>query len=83
MQVRRLNAITRKLQACLKKIAYQVMTPAGEADLRSDSGYRRLSGDAEDEVRGHGIRGGKPATAWTRARWQARRPSCRRALQLP
>eukprot|EP00959_Pyramimonas_sp_CCMP1952_P046480 970903-Pyramimonas_sp.AAC.1 len=28
-QVRRLNAITRKLQACPEKIVYQVMTPYG------------------------------------------------------
>eukprot|EP00959_Pyramimonas_sp_CCMP1952_P368992 7728771-Pyramimonas_sp.AAC.1 len=52
-QVRRLNAITRKLQACPKKIVYQAMNPAGEVDLRSDSGYRRLSGDADDDVKGY------------------------------
>eukprot|EP00959_Pyramimonas_sp_CCMP1952_P021342 450171-Pyramimonas_sp.AAC.1 len=33
------------------------MTPTGEVDLQCDSGYRRLSGDADDEVRGYGIRG--------------------------
>eukprot|EP00959_Pyramimonas_sp_CCMP1952_P152986 3200319-Pyramimonas_sp.AAC.1 len=33
------------------------MSPTGEDDLRSDSGYRRLSGDDEDEATGHGIRG--------------------------
>eukprot|EP00959_Pyramimonas_sp_CCMP1952_P413729 8668957-Pyramimonas_sp.AAC.1 len=33
------------------------MTPTGEVDLRSDSGYRRLSGDADDDVKGYGIRG--------------------------
>eukprot|EP00959_Pyramimonas_sp_CCMP1952_P264404 5529040-Pyramimonas_sp.AAC.1 len=53
IHVRRLNAITRKLQACPKKIVYQSMIPTGEVDLRSDSGYRRLSGDADDEVKGH------------------------------
>eukprot|EP00959_Pyramimonas_sp_CCMP1952_P016750 355170-Pyramimonas_sp.AAC.1 len=42
VQARRLNAITRKLQACPKKIVYQAMTPTGEVDLRSDTGYRRL-----------------------------------------
>eukprot|EP00959_Pyramimonas_sp_CCMP1952_P415499 8706052-Pyramimonas_sp.AAC.2 len=57
MQVRRLGAITRKLQACPKKVAYHTMAPRGEVDLHSDSGYRRLSGDADDEVRGYGIRG--------------------------
>eukprot|EP00959_Pyramimonas_sp_CCMP1952_P273796 5722976-Pyramimonas_sp.AAC.1 len=49
IQVRRLNAITRKLQACPQKIAYQAMTPTGEVYLHSDSGYRRLSGDADDD----------------------------------
>eukprot|EP00959_Pyramimonas_sp_CCMP1952_P229507 4798548-Pyramimonas_sp.AAC.1 len=33
LQVRRLNAITRILQACPTKIAYQAMTPTGEVDL--------------------------------------------------
>eukprot|EP00959_Pyramimonas_sp_CCMP1952_P085813 1795070-Pyramimonas_sp.AAC.1 len=53
IQVRRLNAITRKLQACPKKIANQAMNPAGEVDLYEDSGYRRLSGDADDGVKGY------------------------------
>eukprot|EP00959_Pyramimonas_sp_CCMP1952_P372288 7796081-Pyramimonas_sp.AAC.1 len=57
MQVRRLNAITRQLQACPNKIVYRPMTPAGEVDLHSDSGYRRFSGDVEGEVKGYGIRG--------------------------
>eukprot|EP00959_Pyramimonas_sp_CCMP1952_P402105 8426051-Pyramimonas_sp.AAC.1 len=43
IQVRRLNAITRKLQACPKKSVDQAMNPTGEVDLHSDSGYRRLS----------------------------------------
>eukprot|EP00959_Pyramimonas_sp_CCMP1952_P102679 2147614-Pyramimonas_sp.AAC.1 len=33
------------------------MSPTGEVDLRSDSGDRRLSGDADGDVRGNGIRG--------------------------
>eukprot|EP00959_Pyramimonas_sp_CCMP1952_P211471 4425630-Pyramimonas_sp.AAC.1 len=33
------------------------MTSTGEVDLHSDSGYRRLRGDVEDEARGHGVRG--------------------------
>eukprot|EP00959_Pyramimonas_sp_CCMP1952_P435650 9122671-Pyramimonas_sp.AAC.1 len=37
IQVRRLSAITRKLQACPEKIVYQAMTPKGEVDLRSNS----------------------------------------------
>eukprot|EP00959_Pyramimonas_sp_CCMP1952_P045900 959177-Pyramimonas_sp.AAC.1 len=32
------------------------MTPTCEVDLHSDSGYRRLSGDADDDVKGYGIR---------------------------
>eukprot|EP00959_Pyramimonas_sp_CCMP1952_P000737 14482-Pyramimonas_sp.AAC.1 len=55
--VRRLSAINRKLQAWPKKTVYRSMTPTGEVDLRSDSGFRRLSGDADDEVNGYGIRG--------------------------
>eukprot|EP00959_Pyramimonas_sp_CCMP1952_P452994 9467507-Pyramimonas_sp.AAC.1 len=39
VQVRRLNATTRTLQACRRKIVYQAMTPTGEVDLHSDSGY--------------------------------------------
>eukprot|EP00959_Pyramimonas_sp_CCMP1952_P411387 8620557-Pyramimonas_sp.AAC.1 len=57
IQVRRLSANSRKLQACPKKIVYQAMIPTGEADLHSDSGYRRLSGDADDDVESYGIRG--------------------------
>eukprot|EP00959_Pyramimonas_sp_CCMP1952_P425160 8905456-Pyramimonas_sp.AAC.1 len=56
MSVRRLCATARKLQACPKKIVYQAMTPTGEVDLHGDSGYRRLNGDTEGEVEGHGIR---------------------------
>eukprot|EP00959_Pyramimonas_sp_CCMP1952_P354957 7435462-Pyramimonas_sp.AAC.1 len=33
------------------------MTPTGEVDLHSDPGYRRQSGDADDEVKGYGILG--------------------------
>eukprot|EP00959_Pyramimonas_sp_CCMP1952_P343099 7187530-Pyramimonas_sp.AAC.1 len=29
------------------------MTPTGEVDLHSDSGNRRLGGDADDEVKGY------------------------------
>eukprot|EP00959_Pyramimonas_sp_CCMP1952_P383682 8040720-Pyramimonas_sp.AAC.1 len=56
IHVRRLSAITRKLQACPKKIVYRAMNPTGEVDSHSDSGSRRLSGDADD-VKGYGIRG--------------------------
>eukprot|EP00959_Pyramimonas_sp_CCMP1952_P297739 6228622-Pyramimonas_sp.AAC.1 len=34
-QVRRLSAITRKLQAYPKEIVYHVMTPTGEVDLQA------------------------------------------------
>ena len=69
LQVRRLNAITRKLQSGPKKLVYQTMVPTGEVDLHSDSGYRRLNGDADDEVQGRGIRGANllRREAWTRA----------------
>eukprot|EP00959_Pyramimonas_sp_CCMP1952_P136241 2850734-Pyramimonas_sp.AAC.2 len=46
-----------KLQACPKKIVYQAMTLTGKVDLHSNSGYRRLNGDANDHVKGYGIRG--------------------------
>eukprot|EP00959_Pyramimonas_sp_CCMP1952_P443619 9287120-Pyramimonas_sp.AAC.1 len=46
-----------ELQACPKKTVYQTMNPTGEVDLHSDSGYHRLSGDADDDVEGYGIRG--------------------------
>ena len=57
IQVRRLNAITRKLQADPKKIVYPAMVPTGVVDLHSDSGYRRLTGEEDDETKGYGIRG--------------------------
>eukprot|EP00959_Pyramimonas_sp_CCMP1952_P004033 84798-Pyramimonas_sp.AAC.1 len=56
VQVRRLNAIARQLQARPKDIVYTAMIPAVETYLRGDSSYRRLS-DADDEVKGYGIRG--------------------------
>ena len=33
------------------------MTPTDEVDIHSDSGYRRLTGDADDDEKGYGIRG--------------------------
>eukprot|EP00959_Pyramimonas_sp_CCMP1952_P375111 7855916-Pyramimonas_sp.AAC.1 len=32
------------------------MTPTCEVDLHSDSGYGRLSGPADDDVKGYGVR---------------------------
>eukprot|EP00959_Pyramimonas_sp_CCMP1952_P359386 7525230-Pyramimonas_sp.AAC.2 len=49
IQAGRLNAITRQLPACPKKIVDQAVNPTGDVDLHSDSGYRRLSGDADDD----------------------------------
>eukprot|EP00959_Pyramimonas_sp_CCMP1952_P199657 4176359-Pyramimonas_sp.AAC.1 len=60
------------------------MTPTGETDLHSDSGCRRLSGDADDDVKGNGIRGanllrrgnmpfGKPVVHLTDAHCKSRR----------
>eukprot|EP00959_Pyramimonas_sp_CCMP1952_P115989 2424738-Pyramimonas_sp.AAC.1 len=46
--------------ACPKKIIYRSMTPTGEVDLHSDSGYRRLGGNSDDEVKGYGTRGANP-----------------------
>eukprot|EP00959_Pyramimonas_sp_CCMP1952_P401566 8413996-Pyramimonas_sp.AAC.1 len=69
VQVRRQNAITRKLQACPGQIAYQSMAPMGEVDLRSDSGCRASKRRCRG-CRGRGQRlwhsRGKLATAWTR-----------------
>eukprot|EP00959_Pyramimonas_sp_CCMP1952_P062234 1300949-Pyramimonas_sp.AAC.1 len=33
------------------------MNPTGEVDIHSDSGFRRLRGDADDDVEGDRIRG--------------------------
>ena len=57
LQVRRLNAITRKLISSPKKITFPCMKPTGEVDIHSDSGYRKLTGDEDDETKGYGIRG--------------------------
>eukprot|EP00959_Pyramimonas_sp_CCMP1952_P135813 2841245-Pyramimonas_sp.AAC.1 len=53
MRARRLSANAMELQAGLKIMTYLAMTPTGEVDLRSDSGYSRMAGDADDEVEGH------------------------------
>ena len=57
LQVRRPNAVTRKLLSGPKKMACPVVAPAGGVDIHNDSGYRRLTGDADDEEKGYGIRG--------------------------
>ena len=56
LEVRRLNAVTRKLQQSPKKLVYVSMTPNNKVDLHSDSGYKRID-KAEDEQQGYGMRG--------------------------
>ena len=55
IDVRRLNAITRKLQSSPQKLVYPAMTCLGQADLHTDSGYRRMT-EVDDE-KGYGMRG--------------------------
>ena len=73
-QVRRLSAITGKLQSGPKKHIYQSMTPTWELDLHRDSGYRRLNGDADDEIEGRVVRG---ANLLRRGRAQSGKPVVR------
>ena len=56
LDVRRLNAVTRKLQKAPQTLVFPAMKPTGDVDIHSDSGYRKLSG-ADDEVKGYGMRG--------------------------
>ena len=72
VQARRLNATTRKLQAGPKKLIYLAMAPTGEVDQRSDFGYRRLNGDADDEVKT--ARYSRGQEAWPRAVRETCRP---------
>eukprot|EP00959_Pyramimonas_sp_CCMP1952_P094703 1981059-Pyramimonas_sp.AAC.1 len=57
LQVRRLNAATRKLISSPKRITFPRMKPTNELDIHSDSGYRKLTGEEDDEAKGYGIRG--------------------------
>ena len=52
--VRRLNAITRKLQKEPQKLMLQAMKCLSQVDIHADSGYRRL--DTAVDVRGYGMR---------------------------
>eukprot|EP00959_Pyramimonas_sp_CCMP1952_P026954 565943-Pyramimonas_sp.AAC.1 len=63
-------AITRKLQALPQTVFYPAGKPTGELDLRGDSGRRRLTEDARDETKWHGIGGVNLFSAWEHARWQ-------------
>jgi len=56
LDVRRLNAITRKVQQSPKKLVYVAMKPNGKIDLHSDSAYKRIE-KADDEQQGYGMRG--------------------------
>ena len=33
------------------------MKPSGEIDIHSDSGYRKLTGEEDEDAKGYGIRG--------------------------
>ena len=33
------------------------MTCSGKLDLHTDSGYRRMTGEADDDIKGYGMRG--------------------------
>ena len=55
LEVRRLNAIARKLQKEPQKLIFRAMKCQGQVDIHADSGYRRL--DAADDVKGYGLRG--------------------------
>jgi len=55
LDVRRLNAIVRKLQKEPKKLTFPAMTCTGEIDLHTDSGYRMMT--EVDDVKGYGMRG--------------------------
>jgi hypothetical protein len=56
LDVRRLNAVTRKLQKEPKQLIFPAMECLSKVDLHVDSGYRRLTGE-EDEEKGYGMRG--------------------------
>jgi len=57
LDVRRLNAVTRKLQREPKTVVFPAMKCLEKCDLHTDSGYRRMTGEADDDVKGYGIRG--------------------------
>ena len=56
LDVRRLNAVTRKLQASPKHLIYPTMKCSSSVDILTDSGYRRMTGE-DDDVKGYGMRG--------------------------
>jgi len=55
LDVRRLNAVTRKLQQKPRKLIFKAMTCSKACDIHTDSGYRKVTTD--DDTKGYGIRG--------------------------
>jgi hypothetical protein len=55
LDVRRLNAITRKLQREPQKLIFRAMKCIGHLDIHTDSGYRRV--ETVEDVKGYGMRG--------------------------
>ena len=55
LDIRRLNAVTRKLQSSPKKLVFPAMQCKGMLDIHTDSGYRRMT-EVDDE-KGYGMRG--------------------------
>jgi len=55
LEVRRLNAVTRKLQQAPGKLIFKAMVCSRECDIHTDSGYRRV--EVVDDVKGYGMRG--------------------------
>ena len=55
LDIRRLNAITRKLQRDPQKLIFHAMRCIGQLDIHTDSGYRRI--ESAEDVKGYGMRG--------------------------
>ena len=55
LDVRRLNAVTRKLQQDPQKLTFHAMECMGICDIHTDSGYRRI--DSAEDIKGYGMRG--------------------------
>ena len=51
LDVRRLNALTRKLQQSPQTLVFPAMKCLATVDLHSDSGYRRMTGEEDDEIK--------------------------------
>jgi hypothetical protein len=55
LEVRRLNAVVRKLQKEPKKLIFPAMACKGIFDIHTDSGFRRMT--EVDDIKGYGLRG--------------------------